>query len=397
MHTRIAAVAVLASFAGGAYAADWNVDPKIVLQYEYDDNNRMTIVPEQEISVSGALLDAQVAVSAATPRTTFSLTPRVRASKYPDEEDDEITDASLGIEWDYRGQRSIAALGLDYSQRTILGRYFAGDPGPDDGGLGEPGPGTGSGRTADPTDRNEFRARPSFGVILTERTSMLFRAGYLDTEFDDQVVNDRVNFTNTDAAVGLRFRTTPQADVTVFAGASRYEPEDRPESDSQYASVEWSKAVSEVSKVYVRGGANRVKSDDVLASDWETGFSGGAGVQWSFEVTELLLDYNRYVDPSASGQVVDRDQLRFQLLRRFSDRTNLKLSARAIRDGKVRSEETLETREFFAGGVEYEWRFTRPASLIAGYQYTWREFEDDPTDADSNRFYLGVRYQPRRR
>jgi hypothetical protein len=35
-------------------------------------------------------------------------------------------------------------------------------------------------------------------------------------------------------------------------------------------------------------------------------------------------------------------------------------------------------------------------SLIGGYDYTWREYENDPTDATSNRFFLGVRYQPNR-
>ena len=140
-----------------------------------------------------------------------------------------------------------------------------------------------------------------------------------------------------------------------------------------------------------------MKTDSAADPGWNSGFNGGVGVQWAFEVTNLFLDLNHYVDPSSSGRVVNRDQLRFELSRRMSDRTGLNFAVRAVRDDDTGNDPTFQSRKYASGLAEYEWRFTREFSLRTGYEYTWRKYEDEPGDAASNRFYLGVTYDPHRR
>jgi hypothetical protein len=41
---------------------------------------------------------------------------------------------------------------------------------------------------------------------------------------------------------------------------------------------------------------------------WDTGFTGGAGVRWTFEVSEIFLDLNHGLDPSSAGEYVTSDQ-----------------------------------------------------------------------------------------
>jgi hypothetical protein len=345
------------------------------------------------VSVQGAALDAAVDMRARTPRSDFRVTPRVKASFYPDDPDEERQMGAVTGLWSYRGERWNARVDGSFSVRTILGRLYPDDAG---GGLGEPDPGTGSGRTSDETEQYSTLLQPRFDFALTERTALLLQGRYNNVEFDDQVEDDRQNFENTGVAAGLSFRTSPTARISVLGGVSNYKPEDGFDSDSQFLTAEWSNVLSETSRYYFRGGANRVKVDEAGA-DWETGFSGGAGIAWQFEVTELFLDYNHYLDPSASGRMVNRDHLRFELLRQMSETSSLRFSARAIIDEKAVTEDDLENREFLTGAVQYEWRFKRQFSLFGGYEYTWREYEDDLTDATSNRFFLGVRYQPNRR
>lgn len=396
MKSRIAVAAVLACCASGAsQAADWQFNPKVVAQAESDDNSRLTITPGEEIEVQGLVVDAQAEIRALTPTSDFRLTPRGKVSIYPDEEDDETNLAALMARWDYRGEKARVNLDAGYSQRTVLGRFFPDGSNPDDGGLGEPGQGAGSGRSTEKTDQNEFIFRPRLRYSLTERTSLLLRAGYQNVEFDDQVVSDRQNFDDVEGAVGIGFQTSPTTSIDVMAGASRFSPDGNLDNDSQFLNVGWSKEVSDVSRIYVNGGATRNKVD-APGADWENGFNGGAGIQWQFEVTELFLEYNHYIDPSASGQLVNRDQLRFQLFHNFSERSSINLAARAIQDEDWTSENAFETRQFFSGLAEYEWRFRQEWSLFAGYEYTWREYEDDPTYAQSNRLFAGVRYQPNR-
>jgi hypothetical protein len=39
---------------------------------------------------------------------------------------------------------------------------------------------------------------------------------------------------------------------------------------------------------------------------------------------------------------------------------------------------------------------TRQLSLGGGYQYVWRSIEDEPDDAQANRLFLGVVWEPNR-
>ena len=194
MRIRIAAVMLLAGFADGAVAADWTVDPRISLLGETEDNHRLSAVPGDEISVSGLDMDARLTMRARTPRSNLRLVPRIVATKYPDEPDDDTTNGFLRMNWEYRGEKSLAALDLDYAHRTVLGRYYPDSPVPDDGEFGDPRPGNGTGSTTFPTDQDDLRVSPRVAYELTERFGIFAVLGYQDVHFDDQVLNDRHEF-----------------------------------------------------------------------------------------------------------------------------------------------------------------------------------------------------------
>jgi hypothetical protein len=158
--------------------------------------------------------------------------------------------------------------------------------------------------------------------------------------------------------------------------------------------VEWSNVVSETSRFYFRGGANRVQTtDDTGAQTWEDGFSGGAGIQWHFEITDLFLDATHTLDPSSSGRVVERDQLRARLERQLSEVTTLFLGVRGIQDNRPEVG-NLQDREYWTAEAQINWRFKRDWILGGGYEYVWREEENDPNPAEANRLHLGVTWHP---
>ncbi len=163
--------------------------------------------------------------------------------------------------------------------------------------------------------------------------------------------------------------------LAVIAGVARYEADDGSSSDAQSLNAEWSNKISETSQVFVRGGANRVKSDETGGTSTNTGFNGGAGVRWSFEVTQIFFDVNHYLDPSSYGRVVARDQLRFQLSRRLGPLTTLSLAARGIRDSDTGSDSTFRDRNYAVASVGLEWRMKRQWALGGGYDYRWRKFD----------------------
>ena len=388
---------LLACGAGGASAADWHVDPKITVNAQSDDNHRLSDVPGQENEVFGAEVDGQLTLRAEMPRGSFRLIPRLRSTFYPGDEEEEADNQYLRLDMERRGERSQAAFGANYSRVETLGRFFPGADVDEGDDLGDPDPGDDINRSTDRNRREQFDVSPEIAFDITERLGLEFGVGYQDVSYDEQIADERENYSDLYGSVGLRFRTSPTRTLAIVASASRYEPDSGASTDSHSLSAEWSNRVSETSEVFVRGGANRVESDSSTGgSDWNTGFTGGGGVRWSFEVTQVFFDVTRYLDPNASGRVVERDQLRFELLRRVSPLTTIFLNARGIRDGQARDEDTFQDREFAAAGVGFAWRMTQKFTLGGGYQYVWRKYEGEPNDAASNELHLGITYEPHR-
>jgi hypothetical protein len=389
---------MLISCAGTAGAADWSFDPRITLDLLYNDNNELTGIPGEEIKVSGSALDAQLTLRGETPRSSFRLIPRLRSTFYPGDEQEETDNQFLRLELEHRGERSKAAIDAAYSRVTMLGGYFPVSTVAVDDDLGAPGRGEGVGKSTGQNHEERVEVLPAAAFKLTERVGLDLRMEYLDVNYDQQIDNDLENFSNLIASAGLSFRLSPTAAVSVTAGAARYEPEGDSSTDVQALHAEWSNRISETSAIYVRGGASRVKDDSTGGSGWSTGFSGGAGVRWSFEVTEIFVDANHYLDPSTAGQIVVRDQLRFQLSRRVGPLTTVYLSARGIQDDQgARSDGTFVSREYAAGSVGFAWRMTRQFTLGGGYEYSWRKYENETHDAASNALHLGITYEPRLR
>lgn len=388
---------LLACATAAASAADWHFDPKITLNARSDDNNRMTDVPGAEIDVFGAELDAKVTLRAETPRGYFRLVPRVRSTFYPDDGDEETDSQYLRMDMEHRGERSQTEFAANYARLETLGRYFPGAGIDDSDDLGEPNPGDDISRQTEPNRREQLDFGPRIAFDLTERVALEFGAGYQDVSYDEQLADEREDYSNVSAAVGVRFRTSPARSIAISVQGSRFEPDNRSSTDAQSLNAEWSNQVSETSQVFVRGGASRVESaSSGGGSDWSTGFTGGAGVRWSFEVTQIFLDVNRYMDPNSSGRIVERDQLRFELRRQVSPLTTIFLNARGIRDGKTDSNDIFRDRQYAAAGVGFAWRMTQKFTLGGGYQYKWREYDGDPNNATANEFFLGVTYEPHR-
>lgn len=381
---------------GVADAADWTVDPRVTLNADYDDNNRLTNVPGEEIEVIGAEVDAQATLAAQTPRTTFRLTPRVRATFYPDEPDDETDSEFVTLGYEFRGERYLGAFDAQWSRRETLGRFLPDDFDDDIGG--DPGSGDDLGTTADFNVQRRLSVTPDIGFELTERSRLELGVGYLDVNFDEQVQDDREDFTSVSADAAYRYLLSPTKSLALRVRGRNYDPVDDVATDSHSVELEWANQTSETSRFYIRAGSSRVEEiDDLGQSNWNTGFTGGAGVRWSFEVTELLFEATRGLDPNSSGRLVARDQVRFRLARNISPVTRLMFAARGVLDGTTNNQDTFQEREFLSASTGFDWRMTQQFTLAGGYEYVWRSIEDQPGDSESNRLFLGVTWEPNRR
>jgi hypothetical protein len=400
--TRLAAVTMCVSLGcvtSAAHAANWEFLPRISVGAFTDDNYAMAPSTEPQIDVVGAQIDADFALRASTQLTEFALIPRLESTVIPDDEEWESNDYYLGLDWSHRQQRFTAALRADYSDETTVKSELPSSE--DDGDLGDPDQGDAGFITVD-NRRQRSRVRPRATFAITERSELLADLGYADADYDRVDPGTTEGYSETDASLGYAFRVSRTSTLSIRGLASRYErKEDSVETDSYGIRAEWTSRPSEVSRWYMRVGAEEVDVPESLqttaASTTETGFEGGVGADWKFQVTKLFIDATASVEPNSSGRLIERETLRVKLTRQFGPRSYGWIRARATRDTALRDDlDTFRDRDYATGTLGFEWRLTREFSLIGEYDFKWQEREDDLSDATSNAFLLSIVYERRR-
>lgn len=374
-------------------AADWTFGPKLTASYEFNDNIQMTETPGQEIEVSGGAIDAQLQMRMKTPLTLFQLTPRLRSTFFPGNTEQETDNQYVRMRLQHSGERSESSIDAYYARVETLGTYFP-SAGVDDGGvLGEPGRGDTVGRSTVRNREERLEVEPEINFELSERHGIAAGMGYLDVSFDQQVADDRQDYSETRGWAAYQYKISPTKTASVIAGVSRFKPDGGPGSDSQSIDLEWSNTISETSAMFVSAGASRAEFDTGGSA---TGFNGGAGVRWSFKVTDVFVDLTSGFEPNSAGQIAERNQLRFQVSRSLSPVTTIRIDGRYIQDSSTDSEDIFERREYATGSIGLSRRFSRQWSLGGTYTYVWRKYENSLDPAEANRFSLGLTYEPRR-
>ena len=369
-----------------ASAANWEVSPRVMAGYRYSDNYRLDL-PSAEVEVSGAEADVGVTFRTVDPRTNFEITPRVNATYFPDEKDEDSTDYYLTGGFSDVTPRRRLNVPFMYSDEYVVDSELpeAGEG----GGLGEPEQGD-SGRFIQRNRRDFFRIAPSMSYDISQRYRMELNAHYLQADFENQLPGFQQDFSEVGAGAGFGFLTSPRSALLVRGLVSQYETTTT--TDAYGGEVEWNTQYSENSRAYVRVGAQQTKPE---RGSSDTNVIAGAGGQWASQRNTLFLDFTRSVGPVSAGTVVERHQLRIRIDHDVSQRFALRAGARLSRDEEV-EDGTYPTREYAIGELGFEWRWLRQWSLIGSYNYRWQEYEDEPSDASASAFLIGIVYEPKR-
>ena len=378
--------------AAPAVAAPWEFNPRIEAGYLYDDNYRLTS-PGTEISVSGPLVDAEMELRTLTQTGEFSLTPRVRATYFPDESELDAVDYFTSLNWERRGQRVNTRLRAEYAQQDIVNSEL---PDVDTGGdLGEPDLGD-AGRTFVDNRRTRFDIRPSMNFDVSQRNELQFEAGYSDVSFDERVSNAQVDYNTTTLAAGLRSRLSERTSLTTRLRGAEYEIDSQDARTGYGAELQWDRVTAAETRAYWRIGAQNVELND---GDSETAWLAGAGVNFLIGRNELFVDASRNVGPSSAGVIVARDQLRLRWTRAMTPRLSLVAGLRGTHDEDLDDSglSTFTERSYATGDLGLQWFWQEEFSLRAAYDYTWQEFRSDADDATSSGFMVSVTYQPLQR
>jgi len=114
-------------------------------------------------------------------------------------------------------------------------------------------------------------------------------------------------------------------------------------------------------------------------------------------VTQTVVDLLRTAVPSSFGVLVNQDEVRFRMTRRFTPMMAGFVAVRGIRTVEaVSGVSSVPNRSYATGSAGFEWRLTRDYSLEASYTYAWQKYQDDPLHASSNTVGLSIVYEPHR-
>ncbi len=383
----LGAAVAFAFASGSASAANWEIAPRIEGGYLYSDNYHLEL-PGGEIDVSGVQADAAVTFRTVDPRTTIELTPRIGATYFPDESDEDSTDYFFNALLHDETPRRRMGIDADFSQEDVVRSEF---PGAEiEGGLGNPDD-LDSGRIIERNRRDLIRAAPYFSYDVSERWTLDLNARYIDASFDKNLVGFQQDFRETSASAGAAIRVSPRSSIALRGVAGRYET--NTEADVYGAHIEWTTDYSPTSRFYFRLGGQQTEPE---SGESDSNVIAGIGGRWQSPRNRLFLDLTRTVGAVSAGTIVERHQLRFRLSHDISERVASVLGARFSRDESIEEQSTYPTREYATAEAGIEWRIQRQWALTATYTYRWQEYEDEPSDASANGFMIGFVYEPRR-
>jgi hypothetical protein len=374
--------------ASSATAANWEVAPRVQAGYRYSDNYHLG-PPGTEVDVSGGEADAQVTFRTLDPRTQVEITPRVQATYFPDEPEDDSTDGFLDARFiDITPRRRLGVVGEFSYQDVSRSELPGGDV--DDGDLGEPVQGD-SGRFVEQNKRTYGRIAPFARFDVTQRQRVELEAHYLHADFEKQFPGAQHDFSETEVSAGWGYLFSERSSLMLRALASQYETAF--DTDAYGAFIQWDTNFTENSRVYMRAGAQQTEPE---FGEKDTNVIAGIGGSWNSLRNILFIDLTRTVEPISAGTVVERYQLRMQIDHEVSPRISLRLGARASRDEDLATFATFPTRKYAAAEGGFEWRVLRNFAVTATYSYRWQEYADEFSDRSANGFLIGLVYEPRR-
>jgi hypothetical protein len=421
-----AGVTLAASLLAGtrAYADNWDFEPRIELGGEYNDNYRLAESGTPKIPAYGALADVAMGFVLIDPRSELDIVPRVHSSFFPDDHEDQSTDGYLNIGGNYHFLRGILSGTASYANETVISSELlpADFPGV---GLGQV-IGEGTGRISIHNRRQLEQVAPKFTFDFTPRYHLVADANIEAASYTNnlsassgltaaqQAQYVQVGFKNFYGSAGVQYDITQRQDIIWRLLGSEFMPDhatvlgtgptatpinsDSTNTERYGGEAQWDTKPNDVMQTYVRLGVNEVHADTAVDGVInKTLLVGGAGVVWTYQLSQYIVDAVRDLSPSAAGAVIQQDEFRGRMLKAIQPRLYAVLAARYVRvRGASQTILGVQGSDYAAASAGLQFQITPNYRLATEYDYTWQKFQGEPYAA-SNGISVSIIWQPQSR
>jgi hypothetical protein len=404
-----------------AQAAEWTAAPDISLRSGYNDNYRLTPVPdssvwETNLSASsrfgvakenqGLYGDAGVVIRRFTGGTGRNSSDLLNREDY-----------FFNSDAYHQTERNVFRGNINYIRDSLL-----------NSALDETGSLVNSNAT-----RISKRLGASWAGTLTERMSLNLGYQYNNVSFtDDPEISGLIPYEFNQLTASLNYQVTPRT-VGIFSSTgSSYKPDTNLDSDTLNFQAGLNSAFSETIDLSILAGYRKTNSDSFFLTGFCIGANPGAsfpdcdggtavptgtekgetktsGTVYNASITKRLekgslsATLSRSTRPDSNGRLLDSNQLRLKGVYRLTEMLQLSLPIQYFDNETIvnvfgRSADNRITQEqskqkLFRITPRISWQFQREWRLAGEYQYARNQNRQQDT-ATRNAVYLTLSYVP---
>ena len=385
-----------------ARAANWEFDPRVEVGAQYDDNYRLG-PSGQKVDAYGSIADLSFIEKLIDPRYELDISPRVRNTFLPNDHYDQSTDGFLDLNGTYHGQKWTVGGVFTYANETVisselLSANFGGEP------LGQT-TGEETGLVSFHNRRQLERFTPNFSYDFTPRLHLRTEGQYENASFSRNILVTQSGtnlliaqqgFKDYYAKAGLQYDFSPRYDLVSSLVGAKFLPDGSPTTTERYGLEETFEArPGQIMQWYARLGVNQVHANTAVDGNIDkTLVVGGAGVSWTYQLSQYTADFIRDLSPSAGGAVVQHDELRGRVVKALSPRLYTILAARYVRvRGASQTILGIVGSDYTAASAALQYQITRSYRIQGEYDFTWQRFQNNPASR-ANSIMVSVIWQP---
>lgn len=361
------AVALLA--ADAVAAAEWTAAPSGRVAAAYVDNPHL--LEDGGAATTGMIGELAVTARRRTERLDWTFEPRLRSARYQDDDSLDSDDRSLRTQLGFATERSYWNASADLVRDTTLTSELGST------GLVQ-------------MNRRHRSLTASLGpaFTLSERLSAGAQVYLIDSSYSQAQDTALTDYRYRSLSAYAKFATTERSDLSLTTQAGELDPEQSGRTRDASARLGWSYIPHALWTIKLSAGPAYVDTD--LRTDTGAVFDAELqrqGQRWTFSSSVA-----RTLVPTGRGVLTRRDRAGFGVSRRATEKLSCTLLAQWLRNEDLATGFSESARELEYGRLEatFDWKLAQRWSLALTLAAATQEYDDRPTDADTQRASLSV-------
>lgn len=374
-------------------AQAWKFEPVLKAGFVVDDNASLSIRTDDEVNLSGVLLDARADIYySLSDVTSFFLQPRASIRTYSGESEFDSDDFFLRSTFRHRAQSSTFGFRVNFDQQSVR----TGERTDSDLNIEDPDeiPDDDTGLVGLDGDRARWRLSPYWNYQLSNVSSIEVGLDYFNTQYDKVFAGSLVDYSDTRINVSHRRSHSNNTTGIITLTGRRFDPDSSLSDNTGFGALAgFERALSEKTRLIALIGA---ENTDQSTGQSDVEVVGEVTLTRDLETISMFARYQRAVTGNGSGTVEVRDTLNMNFNRRLNERISAGLGVRAYHASQVGSSSSTSDRNYVQLQTKFTWYLTKAFVVEADYSYTVLDRSDAVGErSNSNEVGIWFVYQPR--